>query len=94
MAMNAARWLPHRVVAAAARLTARPPCVCVAWRRASTEALVVGVDEAGRGAVLGPLVLGCVLLTRRTEALLQEEGVRDSKLLSPKERTRLAVFIR
>lgn len=43
-----------------------------------------GVDEAGRGPVMGPLVVGAVYVEDDSE--LREIGVRDSKKLSPKRR--------
>ena len=43
---------------------------------------VVGIDEVGRGAWAGPLVVGACIL--KPEAQL--ERIRDSKLLSPKQR--------
>lgn len=52
--------------------------------------MLAGVDEAGRGAVLGPLVVAGVLISPEKEALLKKLGVRDSKLLSPKRREELA----
>lgn len=46
----------------------------------------MGLDEAGRGAVLGPLVVGG-FVTRASDAdRLPTLGVRDSKLLSPARR--------
>lgn len=46
-----------------------------------------GVDEAGKGAVLGPLVIAAVGC--RTARDLSGIPVKDSKLLSPPERSRL-----
>ena len=43
-----------------------------------------GVDEAGSGSVMGPLVVGAVYVEDDTE--LMELGVRDSKKLTPKRR--------
>ena len=56
--------------------------------------LVAGVDDAGRGAVVGPLVIAGVLV--RTEDLqkLRTLGVKDSKLLTPHKREVLAPQIR
>ena len=51
--------------------------------------LVCGVEEAGRGPVIGPLVMCGVLIEQEDEAKLQEMGVKDSKLLSPKQRSNL-----
>jgi ribonuclease HII len=50
---------------------------------------VLGLDEAGRGSVLGPLVLGGFLCPERSVAELVPLGVRDSKLLSPARRAEL-----
>jgi ribonuclease HII len=46
-----------------------------------------GVDEAGKGAVLGPLVIAAVGCRRARD--LSRIPVKDSKLLSPGERSRL-----
>ena len=51
--------------------------------------LILGVDEAGRGAVLGPMVLGAVLIRAENLSLLQKIGVKDSKCLSPQKREEL-----
>jgi ribonuclease HII len=40
---------------------------------------VLGLDEAGRGPILGPLVLGAVLLDEQAEAALRADGINDSK---------------
>lgn len=45
---------------------------------------VLGVDEAGRGAVLGPLVVAGVLVEGGSEGKLRSLGVRDSKAI-PRE---------
>ena len=39
----------------------------------------LGIDEAGRGPILGPLVLGAVLLDETGCRILQKHGVTDSK---------------
>ena len=56
--------------------------------------LVAGVDDAGRGSVLGPLVIGGVSIDDSEIPRLQELGVKDSKLLSPNKRTALYREIR
>lgn len=56
--------------------------------------LVAGVDDAGRGAVIGPLVIAGVLFNEKGLQGLVELGVKDSKLLSPSRRIRLAEEIR
>jgi len=48
--------------------------------------LVCGVDEAGRGSVLGPLVIAGISIERRNIKQLIEIGVKDSKLLSIQSR--------
>ncbi|MGC8688104.1 MAG: ribonuclease HII [Candidatus Micrarchaeia archaeon] len=48
-----------------------------------------GGDEAGRGAVLGPLVISVVAIKKEHEKKLSEIGVRDSKMLSSKKRYEL-----
>ncbi|MBI5553486.1 MAG: ribonuclease HII [Candidatus Diapherotrites archaeon] len=48
--------------------------------------LIAGIDEAGRGPVLGPLVLCVTTIAKEKEAELQEIGVKDSKLLSAGKR--------
>ncbi|HZY70347.1 MAG TPA: ribonuclease HII [Thermoplasmata archaeon] len=50
---------------------------------------VLGLDEAGRGSLIGPLVVGGFLTTERRAGELAELGVRDSKLLSPARRSEI-----
>ena len=47
-----------------------------------------GVDEAGRGALAGPVAAGVVILPQTKEIVDTLEGVRDSKQLTPQARTR------
>jgi len=56
--------------------------------------LISGVDEAGRGSVIGPLVIGGVSIDEKDLPKLVDLGVKDSKLLSPKRRETLASQIR
>ncbi len=51
--------------------------------------LIAGVDEAGRGCVVGPLVVAGVCVQAEVASLLVELGVKDSKLLTPKKREAL-----
>ena len=50
---------------------------------------LTGIDEAGRGPCLGPLVVGAVRIPQADLHLLEEEGVTDSKLLSKQRRQEL-----
>lgn len=51
--------------------------------------LVCGIDEAGRGALIGPMTIAGVSLDKKLEAKLKALGVKDSKELSPKKREEL-----
>ena len=51
---------------------------------------VLGIDEAGRGAVLGPLVVCGFLIDEKDEKKLKKIGVKDSKQLTPNKREELA----
>ncbi len=48
--------------------------------------LLAGVDDAGRGAVIGPLVIAGILVDETALGELERLGVKDSKLLSRAER--------
>lgn len=43
------------------------------------DELILGIDEAGRGPILGPMVMACVALRPRKAAGLTRAGVTDSK---------------
>lgn len=59
-----------------------------------TSRRIAGVDEAGRGPVIGPMVIvGVVINENQVDALL-EWGVRDSKQLSSRRRERLEKIVR
>lgn len=51
--------------------------------------IVAGVDEAGRGSILGPLVVAGIRIDESKLQQLHMLGVRDSKKLSPETRERL-----
>ena len=53
-------------------------------------ALVAGVDEAGRGALFGPVYAAAVIL----DPARRVDGLADSKVLSPARREELAAVIR
>ena len=49
--------------------------------------LIAGVDDAGRGSVIGPLIIAGVLFNQEKMEELKELKVKDSKLLTqPKEK--------
>ncbi len=50
---------------------------------------VAGADEAGRGPVIGPLVIAAVVVDENEIQRLLEIGVKDSKRLSPRKREEL-----
>ncbi len=51
--------------------------------------LICGIDEAGRGPVIGPMVLAGVLIEEKKLQKLKSLGVKDSKLLTKKKRNQL-----
>jgi len=55
---------------------------------------IAGVDDAGRGPIIGPLVIAGVLLDEKDLPRLMDLGVKDSKRLSPRRREELAAEIR
>ena len=54
---------------------------------------IAGVDDAGRGPIIGPLVIAGVLVADDRINELRDIGVKDSKLLTPATRTRLSARI-
>jgi ribonuclease HII len=54
-----------------------------------TALLIAGIDEAGRGCVIGPLVVAGVMFKEENLPILMQLGVKDSKLLTPKKREEL-----
>lgn len=57
----------------------------------SSYKFIAGLDEAGRGALAGPVCVGAVILPHNHPHLLQTlSGVHDSKQLTPRTRSKLA----
>ena len=56
--------------------------------------LIIGIDDAGRGPVLGPMILAGVLITKEQEKTIKKVGAKDSKLLSHPQRIAIAKIIR
>jgi ribonuclease HII len=53
------------------------------------DVVVAGADEAGRGSLLGPLVLCGISVYEKDIDKLKALGVKDSKMLTPKQRNAL-----
>ncbi|MDK2850042.1 MAG: ribonuclease [Candidatus Woesearchaeota archaeon] len=51
--------------------------------------IIAGIDEAGRGPLIGPLVLAIAVADSNAESLLTKLGVKDSKKLTKKTRERI-----
>jgi ribonuclease HII len=51
--------------------------------------MIVGVDEAGRGPIAGPVSVGVVAVAERFDLLAAFPGLNDSKQLSEKKREKL-----
>lgn len=69
-------------------VTTSPPSLRVERRLLRGGLSALGcTDEAGRGALSGPVTVGVVVVTETTKTAPQ--GVRDSKLLTPEMRRRL-----
>jgi ribonuclease HII len=58
------------------------------------EPTIGGVDEAGRGPVLGPLVVAGVKVAETELEKLDTLNLRDSKMCTPKRRDRLALELK
>lgn len=56
--------------------------------------MIAGIDEAGKGPVLGPMCVAGLLLDEDKLEKIARLGVKDSKKLSPKKREDLSVDIK
>lgn len=63
-------------------------------RQNGSMKLTIGIDEAGRGCVLGPLVIACVVADDADRRWFWTKNVRDSKLVPAEQRDRLAQGIK
>ncbi|MFH1503171.1 MAG: ribonuclease HII [Candidatus Diapherotrites archaeon] len=55
---------------------------------------ILGIDEAGRGPVIGPMVLAGCLITEEAQLELKKLGIKDSKELTQKRREYLSEKIK
>ena len=51
--------------------------------------MICGIDEAGRGPIVGPLVMAGVSVTEDKIETLKSMGIKDSKLIPPARREEL-----
>ncbi len=56
--------------------------------------IVCGIDEVGRGPMIGPMILGCILIDEKGKKTLKKLKVKDSKKLTPNRRTELEPHIK
>lgn len=68
-------------------------CAAERWARRMGYRRIAGTDEAGRGALAGPLVAAAVMLPPEEE-IEDLEGITDSKLLNPAARRTLFRLIK
>ena len=55
---------------------------------------LLGIDDAGRGPVLGPMILAGIIINQKDEAILKSWNAKDSKLLTPLQRKSIAEKIK
>ena len=55
--------------------------------------LILGIDDAGRGPLIGPMILAGVLMTKQQELKIKKAGAKDSKLLVHSIRVSLSNLI-
>ncbi len=56
--------------------------------------MIAGIDEAGRGCVLGPLVIAVCVIDEKDEAYFKDLGITDSKLILKAKRKELLEIIK
>jgi len=56
--------------------------------------LTIGIDDAGRGPIIGPMILSGVLVDENSIKALENKGIKDSKQLIHSTRIQLAELIK
>ena len=56
--------------------------------------LILGIDDAGRGPIIGPMILAGVLVDEKMQEFLKSQDVKDSKELLHPIRLKLAKIIK
>lgn len=56
--------------------------------------IICGIDEAGRGPVVGPMVLAGFCIEEKKLPLLKEMGAKDSKAIAPTRREELSKVLK
>ena len=56
--------------------------------------LTLGIDDAGRGPLIGPMILAGVMIDKNGEAVLKKHNIRDSKIVPHHIRIKLAEIIK
>ena len=60
----------------------------------ANKSLIAGVDEVGKGCLFGPVFAGAVILSKANESKLLNQGLKDSKKLSHRQRNNLVPLIK
>lgn len=63
------------------------------WPSETEVSALAGVDEVGRGCLFGPVVAAAAILPPEAATQLLSAGVKDSKKLTERDRSRLAELI-
>jgi len=58
------------------------------------DEFLLGIDDAGRGPIIGPMVLAGIIINKKDEQKLKDLGVDDSKKLTPEKREELSKILR
>jgi ribonuclease HII len=56
--------------------------------------LILGIDDSGRGPLIGPMIMAGCLIDSELEKEFKEHGVKDSKKLTDKRREILAEIVK